>query len=97
MRITERCTGAIEEFCKWSLRLTLLGSDEVVRAWNAARRHGASAQEGAAGIAVLKEWGKLWLAMRKDCGHSDTKLTVSDVLASFVNDIDQYREVFDDK
>ena len=90
-------TEALEEFRKWSLRLTLIGSDDVVRAWNAVRKDAAEAQGTAAGITVLKGWGNLWLAMRRDCGHADTKLKVSDVLASFVNDIDQYRQVVDDE
>lgn len=85
----------IEEFRKWSLRLTLVGSDEVVQAWNDARLGGAIASKEGDAVAVLKGWGKLWLAMRKDCGHSDTKLKVSDVLASFVNDIEQYRDAVD--
>jgi hypothetical protein len=29
--------------------------------------------------------------MRKDSGHLDTKLEISDVLASFVNDIEEHR------
>jgi hypothetical protein len=86
---------SLEEFRKWSLRLTLIGSDEVVRAWNATRLQATSAQEGNPGVTALRGWGRLWLAMRKDCGHPDTQLKVSDVLGSFVNDIDQYRSVVD--
>ena len=79
---------SLEEFRNWSLHLTLLGSDEVVRKWNAARLLG----EGTDYVETLKVWGCLWLAMRKDCGHPDTGLTVSDILTSFVNDAEAHRE-----
>lgn len=83
---------------RWSLRLTMIGSDEVVKAWNQAKgvglidtnRQRADDQETRT-LAILSAWGGLWLAMRKDCGHFDTKLTVFDMLASFVNDIESYR------
>jgi hypothetical protein len=86
---------SLEELRKWSLRLTLIGSDEVVRAWNAIRLQVTEPQEGTLGVGVLRGWGKLWLAMRKDCGHPDTQLKVTDILASFVNDIDEYRSALD--
>ena len=50
-----------DEFRKWSLRLTLIGSDEVLRAWNAARLappDGTSANQSAD---MLRGWGRLWL------------------------------------
>ena len=83
---------------RWSLRLTLIGSDEVVTTFNRARRVD-SPQTPSGGVEMLspetlrslRAWGVLWLAMRKDCGHFDTKLQVADMLASVVNDIDVYR------
>ncbi len=86
----------LEELRMWSLRLTLIGSDEVVRAWNRARLGGVTEQGQGDNFQVLRNWGRLWLAMRKDCGHLDTKLNVADVLASFVNDIEQNRASIDD-
>lgn len=91
-RAKQKKTVSPEEFRMWSLRLTLIGSDEVVNAWNSAR-HGATDPGDTLGM--MKNWGKLWLAMRKDCGHIDTKLGVTDVLASFVNDIEKNREFLD--
>lgn len=85
-------TVSLDEFRMWSLRLTLIGSDEVVQAWNSAR-HGVSDPDDP--LDMMKHWGKLWLAMRKDCGHIDTKLSITDVLASFVNDIEKSREYLD--
>lgn len=86
----------LEELRMWSLRLTLIGSDEVVKAWNRARLGGVTEQGQGDNIQVLRNWGRLWLAMRKDCGHLDTKLSVTDVLASFVNDVEQNRSSIDD-
>jgi len=83
---------SIEELRMWSLRLTLIGSDEVVNAWNRARNGATDPGES---LSMMKNWGQLWLAMRKDCGHIDTKLGVTDVLASFVNDIEKSREYLD--
>jgi len=82
----------IAEVRKWSLRLTLVGSDEVVRAWNRTRSVAAELKGSGPGIPVLAAWGQLWLAMRKDCGHPETKLAVPEVLASFVNEIDRYKK-----
>lgn len=79
---------SLEEFRRWSLLLTMIGSDDVVRRWNAARSSAGTLDQ----VAMLKVWGSLWLAMRKDCGHPDTRLDVADMLTSFVNDIDKYRD-----
>ncbi|MFP7721419.1 hypothetical protein [Lysobacter sp. A3-1-A15] len=83
---------SLNEFRMWSLRLTLIGSDEVVKAWNHARLNETDAEDP---LGVLKRWGRLWLAMRKDCGHPDTQLGVTDVLGSFVNDIEKSRAQLD--
>jgi hypothetical protein len=94
-KVGEHDQVSLEELRKWSLRLTLIGSDEVVLAWNAVRLQVADAQDGKPGLSALRGWGRLWLAMRKDCGHPDTKLKPTDILASFVNDIEQHRRVMD--
>ena len=82
---------AIAELRMWSLRLTLIGSDDVVNAWNAARLNSTLNLQSDNEFSVLRNWGKLWLEMRKDSGHPDTKLEISDVLASFVNDIEAHK------
>lgn len=87
---------SLEEFRMWSLRLTLIGSDDVVLAWNKARQDEPTEEEEHP-AATMKRWGKLWLEMRKDSGHVDTKLTVSDVLATFINDVEQHRAFLDKK
>ena len=74
----------INEWRRWALRLALVGSDDVVQKWNAAR---AGAKHGGLSNALL--WGDLLLSMRKDCGHFGTQLDVRDMLATFVNDLDE--------
>jgi hypothetical protein len=85
----------LQQLRRWSLRLTMIGSDEVVQAWNAARISGAIEGQAVGGepageqnVSLLRAWGRLWLAMRRDCGHVDTRLKTSDMLASIVNDIE---------
>lgn len=82
---------AIAELRMWSLRLTLIGSDSVVNAWNTARLDSTLSLQSNNEFGVLRSWGRLWLEMRRDSGHPDTKLEVSDVLASFVNDIEEHK------
>lgn len=83
------------ELRRWSMRLTLVGSDEVIRAFNLARAAAIESPDATARTSAMKQWAILWLAMRKDCGHPDTALGPSDMLASFVNDIDEYRDAID--
>lgn len=83
-----------DELRKWSLRLTLIGSDEVVRAYNQARVSERDADDPN-DVSLLRDWGEVWLAMRRDCGHIDTDLTRSDILASVVNDISTNRDKID--
>lgn len=85
----------IAEFRKWSLRLTLIGSDDVVRAWNTARLSRVAQTDSDESVETLRKWGRLWLAMRKDCGHPDTQLKTSEILASFVNDVDKHHIALD--
>lgn len=82
----------LDELRMWSLRLTLIGSDEVVREWNNAR---SASHDPNDSLFVLKNWGRLWLAMRRDCGHIDTQLGVTDVMAAFVNDVEKSRNYLD--
>jgi hypothetical protein len=88
----------IRKLRSWSLRLTMIGSDEVVRSWNDLRLFGGADDQPESdeakrrSIEMMRLWGALWMAMRRDCGHSDTTLHPADVLRSIINDIDQYRE-----
>ena len=66
----------LNEMSKWSLKLGLIGSDEVVKAWNAFRS-GAGTGDGTQMFAPM---AALLAAMRKDCGHYGTTLTPIEML-----------------
>jgi hypothetical protein len=87
-------TEILEKLRDWNLKLTLIASDSVIRAWNKARAI-SSVSPALPGPEVLHYWGTLILEMRKDSGHSDSTLKVSEVLGVFVNDIDQHRSALD--
>jgi hypothetical protein len=79
------------ELRKWSMKLMLVGSDDVIRAWNVARNNSMEGKH------VVRNYGRLLLAMRRDSGHHYTKLRATDMLESFVNDIDEEaRKYFDE-
>jgi hypothetical protein len=89
-----------EKYREWSMRLILLGSDEVVKAWNVVRNLGdgglsdeqaSEEQKRANLIRMMRAWGTMLLEMRKDAGHPDTKLVKSDVFETFVNNFDELR------
>lgn len=93
-----------QKYREWSMRLTLVGSDEVVTAWNAVRALGDGGLSDASLtedekrkrlVQMMRAWGKLLIEMRKDSGHPDTKLAKSDVFATFVNDMGIYRALVD--
>lgn len=87
---------SLTELRDWSIRLTFIGSDDVVKAWNQACAQRGNGEKGDQNACeTLRVWGKLWIAMRKDCGHPDTALKPSDVLATFVNDIGENKEKVD--
>jgi hypothetical protein len=86
----------IDEFRLWSLRLTMIGSDEVVRAWNTARLAGMGQNPAEHLATLLRAYGQLLLEMRKDCGHHATKLTPLDMLASVVNEVELLKEALAD-
>lgn len=77
----------LREVNRWGFRLILVGSDDVVRAWNNLRQVGAAADDK---YAALNSADALILAMRKDCGHR-TFLTSFDVLSVFLNDAASHR------
>ena len=71
----------LSELREWSMKLMLIGSDDVLKSWNAARRPSVDGRE------TTRAYVRLLLAMRRDSGHHHTKLRPSDMLSSFVNDL----------
>lgn len=85
-----------EDWRRWSLRLSMVASDDVLRAWIHVRdQSGEPADERREAAEILKPWGKLLVAMRKDCGHADSGVKPSDLLSVFVNDVHLYRHALD--
>lgn len=84
----------IAELKKWGFRLLMTGSDEVLRAWNEARAE-AEPQEGdlASHRRILVRWARVLLAMRRDCGHFDTKLNEGDLLRVILKDSEEARRI----
>lgn len=77
----ELSSDDLDELRLWSLRLGLIGSDHVVQAWNKVRLIGQGDAQH-----VLDEWSTLVLAMRRDCGHTNTRLRAKELLTLFVNE-----------
>lgn len=85
-----------EEWRRWSLRLAMVASDDVLRAWNHVKCQAVdAADENPEAAEVVKPWGKLLLAMRKDCGHADSAVKPSDLLSVFANDVHLYKDTLD--
>jgi hypothetical protein len=70
----------LDELTRWSLKLGLIGSDEVVKAWNAFRKNAGSAT----GTKLFAPMAGLLAAMRKDCGHYGTTLTPLELLSLMI-------------
>lgn len=67
-------------------KLTIWGSDEVVRAYRELRGSFAGSVNPVQGLLLLEG---LMVAIRKDLGHSNAKFAKGTLLGLFVNDIDQ--------
>lgn len=83
-----------ESVRRFSLRLNLIASDEVCRCFRRIRLPNEITSTVTPGD-TLRNWGLLMLAMRKDCGLSDTSLKPSEILSATVNDIHKYADEVD--
>jgi|ERR1022692_60593 hypothetical protein len=90
---------------QWSLNLILIGSDDVITTWNHARTAWISLGEEQAQMtdeakrirtaSMFRWWGEFLMAMRRDCGHAGTKLSITDTLGTFINDVESYRALLE--
>ena len=80
----------IEEMMEWSLRLMLIGSDDVVRAWNSFRD--AAGERDVASL--FGNVARLLTEMRKDCGHHGTTLSNVELLSVMIkaDDLEQLHD-----
>jgi len=81
------------DYRKTSFELTLLGSDEVIRAYGHLMQHiyqnsnaGADRQKA---NELIRLWAKLLLEIRKSLGNDKTKLSEKDMLKHLITDIDK--------
>jgi len=71
-------------------RIMVWGSDEVLAAWVRWRRAATDAADLEANpMRLMLLYEQLILTIRRDLGHRNKSLATGDVLALFVNDIDQ--------
>ena len=73
---------------KFTERLIVWGSDEVIRHWAAYRHAMASTTEDRRGLQSLTLMNDFLLALRKDLGLSNRKLEEFDLLRLWINDLD---------
>ena len=83
-----------QELKKWSLRLILIGSDEVVRAWRnfydvamGEFEDEDEDEEDEEEDSLFVAQANLLRALRRDCGHVGTTLTQSDLFAILLDDV----------
>jgi len=80
------------EYRKASFELSLMGSDDVVRAVNELIQHTFRLERDGASSRpeeLLIYWGRVLIAIRRDLGGTGTKLTEIDMLKVHIKDIDQ--------
>lgn len=79
------------DFRKTSFEVMLIGSDDVVLAYNDLIQYFYQAQPGSASkpFEALRLYGVLLLAIRKSVGNSTTKLDEWDMLRHMINDLDR--------
>jgi hypothetical protein len=88
------------EYKKITFELNLVGSDEVVLAYNnlmqyiyrIQRLHKSEGYEEKDPTELLRLWGNLMLEIRKSLGHKNTKLDEWDMFRGTIKDIDKVAE-----
>ncbi len=81
------------EYRRASFELTMIGSDDVVRALNEMMQFSYRMGDGGSSASpedLLRYWGGLLLAIRRDLGNKGTKLSEVDMFRSQIKDIDQF-------
>ena len=80
----------LEFMSDFTQRIMVWGSDDVLAAWIKLRRAALNEEELKSNpVKLLLLYEQLILTIRRDLGHKNRNLDTGDVLALFVNDIDQ--------
>ena len=77
----------LDDIFSFSKKLTLWGSNKVIRKWLAFRKISQEQNDNTENLFMLKE---IIFEIRKDMGHKKSGLEKGDILAFFVNDIEDY-------
>jgi hypothetical protein len=77
----------VKFFATYTEKLTIWGSDGVIKSWRALR---LSAVAGVEGADMLFLYENLLMEIRKDLGHKNQGFKKGTLLGLFVNDIDKH-------
>ena len=79
------------DYRKTAFELYLIGSDDVVTAYNNLMQYTFEAEAAGAPDTgqMMRRWGALLLEIRKSLGNKKTKLDEKDMLRGMIKDIDQ--------
>jgi hypothetical protein len=77
----------LDDIFSFSKKLTLWGSNKVIRKWLAFRKISQEQNDNTENLFMLKE---IIFEIRKDMGQKKSGLEKGDILAFFVNDIEDY-------
>ena len=77
----------LDDIFSFSKKLTLWGSNKVIRKWLAFRKISQELNDNTENLFMLKE---IIFEIRKDMGQKKSGLEKGDILAFFVNDIEDY-------
>ena len=82
------------EYRKTAMKLMLVGSDEVIRAYNSFMQYSFKAEklEKTDPVKMLELWGNLLLAIRKSVGGKKTKLKPLETMSSMISDFDELKK-----
>ncbi len=82
------------QYRKTAFQLCLLGSDDVVQAYNAMLQHTYRAEQTGKQDSkeLMRLWGALLIEIRKSLGNKKTKLKEVDMLRGMIKDIDDFLE-----
>ncbi len=80
------------QYKKTAFQFCLLGSDDVVRAYNAMLQHAYKAERtiNQDSKELMRLWGTLLIEIRKSLGNKKTKLKEVDMLRGMIKDIDDF-------
>lgn len=70
----------------------LIGSDKAVKAMNKMVQHSRALESGNESLdqeILIRDWGNLLIAIRKDLGNRKTKLDTKDMLIVHIKNVDK--------